>query len=499
MLRRELLLGSGLLMAIPEAFAINPTNTNIVVFWDSVATTRIKFNPQLGPIGDALMGAGLHNCIYNAWATYSNTSVNSFHTTNRRPESERTDENKAKAISFAAYRFLCDRFPDNDSKVIFNNAMQSMGYNVADESFDESTPAGIGNKAANDVIEERSKDGSNYNGKLNGKGAYSDHTGYVPVNAPLEFCNPSNSESNAKFVLPKDIFAWSPLKNPAGVIQKFAGSQMGMVTPFAISKSEISMFEKLLQKPDYLKDLTAYKKEVDKSIWYSAHLTPMQKLSVEFWADGPGSTYFPTAHWRYFTKTVVESHKYNIDDTVKIYYAVAIAAADAGIMTWLEKRNVNGSRPITGIRTIYNNSKIVAWGGPGHPTESIYGNTWSPFNPSDPNMVVAHQSPGFPGWPSGHTMFSSSCSRVLQQYTNSDTFNFSVTIPENFGIVEQGNPLKPTQIQFKTFTDAAKSATASRIWSGIHYTPDCNEYVMDVGRKVGDISWNKAKLLFAGG
>lgn len=504
MLRRSLLIGAGSALSLPvTANAAGPIfflkhPVNIVAFWDSLATTRIRYNPQLGPIGDALMGAGLHTSIYNAWTAYTDNAKPAFSEASndkfRFLGEDRTDKNKHETISYAAYTFLVDRFSDDKSIEIFKAAMKSFGYDP--DKVQKDAPSGAGVKAALQVIEWRSTDGSNYNGKLNGKGAYSDHTGYVPINAPLEFCNPQNSEHNANFAMPENVFAWSPLKNPAGVVQKFAGAQMGTVTPFTISASQIPTFDRLLQKPDYLKDIKLYKEECEKSISYSAGLNPTQKLLVEFWADGPGSTYFPTAHWRYFTKYVAEQHNYGIDDNVKLFYAVAITAADAGIMTWLQKRNVNGSRPITGIRTLYRDAKIRAWGGPGHPTELIYGDTWSPFNPSDPNLTVAHQSPGFPGWPSGHTMFSSSCASVLQKYTGSDTFNFSITMPENYGIVEQGVPQKPTEVKFKTFSEAARSATMSRIWSGIHFTPDCNDYVMSVGAKVGEIAWNKAKSDF---
>lgn len=64
----------------------------------------------------------------------------------RRPEIERTFENKNQAISYAAYRALVDLFPSR--KADFEVKMLALGYDPNNNSVDLITPAGIGNGAA---------------------------------------------------------------------------------------------------------------------------------------------------------------------------------------------------------------------------------------------------------------------------------------------------------------------------------------------------------------
>jgi hypothetical protein len=61
--------------------------------------------------------------------------------------------------------------------------MTSLGYDPNDNSTDITTPTGIGNVACGAVLNFRHHDGSNQLADLH-PGAYSDYTGYVPVNSP---------------------------------------------------------------------------------------------------------------------------------------------------------------------------------------------------------------------------------------------------------------------------------------------------------------------------
>ena len=443
-------------LAVTPLVGVHPQKPNLVCDWDAIATGRIKYNPQLGPIGDALMGAGLHTAIHRAWL----------------------QSPTAEAISYAAYNFLMDRFSDKASHIVLTSKMIDLGLDPGKSS-----------DAALSVINERANDGSNY------KGGYADLTGYVPVNSPMAFCNPS-THPDPYFVPAKDVFAWQPLINPMGVVQKFAGAQMGDVTPFSLTPDEVWACDVALAKPDYLKDPILFRRECVRSLDYSARLDPASKLQVEFWADGPGSRFFPTAHWRYFAADVCRKRNYSMERTIRTFLAVSIAAADAGIMMWRAKRTVNGSRPITGIRNLFQGERVWAWGGPGHPTEMIRGETFGPFNPSDPDLTAAHQSPGFPGWPSGHAAFSGAGSRALQLATGSDRFDFETLLPADFGIAEPHVPPVPTWIKFATFSEAAHSAAMSRIWSGIHFAPDCAPEVSSIGAKIGEIAWKQTLEMF---
>ena len=112
-----------------------------------------------------------------------------------------------------------------------------------------------------------------------------------------------------------------------------------------------------------------------------------------------------------------------------MFFAMHNASFDAGIVAWHIKRKYNGVRPITAIRFAKQGQNILAWGGPGRPIEHISGGKWSPYNPG------TNLTPSFPGYFSGHSVFSRSSATVLWLFTGDDFFGFSTVLPAGFGRV----------------------------------------------------------------
>jgi hypothetical protein len=106
----------------------------------------------------------------------------------RRPRAEHTSANKQQAISYAACRALTDLIPSQSAN--FDDLIHGLGYDPADSSTDSTTPAGIGNVAARALLDFRHHDGSNLPGDLH-PGAYSDYTGYQPVNTRDHVTDPN--------------------------------------------------------------------------------------------------------------------------------------------------------------------------------------------------------------------------------------------------------------------------------------------------------------------
>src|SRR5690606_1935032 len=101
----------------------------------------------------------------------------------RVPEKERSLSNKEIAISYAAYRTMAQFFYSDS--MLFRNKRKEYGLNPDDFSLDPQSPVGIGNRAAEAVMNARRNDGSNQDGNHPGsKGPYSDYTGYKPANDP---------------------------------------------------------------------------------------------------------------------------------------------------------------------------------------------------------------------------------------------------------------------------------------------------------------------------
>jgi hypothetical protein len=121
--------------------------------------------------------------VYDAWAAYDGRAfATELRGALRRPVHERTETNKQKAVSYAAYRALIDVLPE-DSDSVYRPLMRRLGYDLNDSSTDIENPEGIANVSCAAVLEFRHHDGANQLGDL-AQGAYSDWTHYVPANKP---------------------------------------------------------------------------------------------------------------------------------------------------------------------------------------------------------------------------------------------------------------------------------------------------------------------------
>src|SRR5262249_13585760 len=153
------------------------------------------------------------------------------------------------------------------------------------------------------------------------------------------------------------------------------------VTPFALQSATQYDTPSIIPPPDIqAPGFTRYEPNVDEMLQYSASLDLSRKLIVEYWADGPSSE-LPPGHWGLFAQFVSASRNQSIDQDVKLFFAMHNASFDAGIVAWHVKRQYDGVRPITAVRYLKHGSSVVAWGGPGRPTEAVPAEKWIPYNP----------------------------------------------------------------------------------------------------------------------
>jgi hypothetical protein len=90
----------------------------------------------------------VHTCMYDAWAAYDEHAAGTqLRGALRRPASERTEANKERAISYAAYRALADVLPV-DTESVYKPLMRQLGYDPNDNLTDIETPFGKGNTVA---------------------------------------------------------------------------------------------------------------------------------------------------------------------------------------------------------------------------------------------------------------------------------------------------------------------------------------------------------------
>jgi len=395
----------------------------------------------------------------------------------RRPAAEQTPANKSMAISFAAYRALLDLFPQPDEAPKFQTLMRALGYDPTSASTDLTRPDGIGNVAAQAVLEFRHHDGSNQLGDLSASHVpYSDYTGYAPVNPPTQLIDPNH---------------WQPLIVPDGkggfTTQTYIAPHWGNVSAFALTSGD----ECRALNPPARYGSVEYEQQARDLITLSANLTDKQKVIVEHWADGPGSQ-LPPGHWLRFGGWVAVRDNLGLDDEMKLMFLVSNATFDAGIACWDTKRCYDYVRPITAIRFLFKGQKIMSWGGPGQGTREIDGSTWRPY------QFETVVTPAFPSYASGHSTFSAAAAEVLKRFTGSDAFGASFTMPAGKSTGEPGIvPATDLTLTWATFTEAADEAGMSRRYGGIHFAGD--DYTARImGRQVGALVWQKAQSYFNG-
>src|SRR5215212_12179988 len=137
------------------------TGDNLVLVWNDQTLEAIRKLPP-APTVAARALAIVHTAIYDAWAAYDPLAVGTrLGAKLRQPEAERTQANKDKAISVAAYLALVDLFPVRQE--VFAQRMMELGY-MTDGS-DTSSAATVGTVAGRAVVDFRHNDGSN---QLNG-------------------------------------------------------------------------------------------------------------------------------------------------------------------------------------------------------------------------------------------------------------------------------------------------------------------------------------------
>jgi hypothetical protein len=430
--------------------------------------------------------------MYDAWAAYDERAVGTrFKGGLRRPAAERTDANKEKAIAHAMYRALVDLFPADRDWLA--SQMRHEGYDPNDDSTDRTTPEGIGNLVAEALIAYRSVDGANQGGSTAGSNgeAYSDYTGYTPVNGvdgpvvdpdrwqPIPFTMPDGSRKVIGYLTPH----WH------------------LVEPFALERAD-----QFRPGPPPLIGSPELDRDVAQVMAFNAGLSLEQKAIVEFMRDGPRST-GQSGHWLQFAQDVSRRDHHDLDKDVKLFFAVANTAFDAFIAAWDAKRAYDSARPWTLIRHMYQGKEIAGYRGACKGTGQIAAEDWHPYSP--PQFVT----PPFPGYVSGHSTVSGACAKMLELFTGSD--RYGAYYRHRAGVytedgcaagdmqAKNGVPAsiapEATEIVLRmtTFSATAEMAGISRIMGGYHIQSD-NLAGLALGRSVATFSWPKYQAYFDG-
>ncbi|MHB8499801.1 MAG: vanadium-dependent haloperoxidase [Candidatus Acidiferrales bacterium] len=498
----KFLLCTGVLLAISvPVLSTAKVPQNTVIQWNSAALMGLR-DAKMGAPMAARALAMVHTCMYDAWAAYDDKAFGTqLSGALRRPASERTEENKQRAISYAAYRALTDVLP-LDTESVYKTLMRQLGYDPNDHSTDIETPTGIGNVACGSVLEYRHHDKSNQLGemdssatenaakngiKMSAIGAYDDWTGYRPVNGaglvPAHF--PSAKPLNPDH--------WQPLSytdsNGSLVVQMFAGAQWCFITPFATRRGDD--FRSAGEPGPFKYGSPEYEQQAEELVGISANLTDRQKMIAEYWSgDANGAE--TLEHWLNLAQFVSTRDHHTLDDDVKLYFALTNALLDTSIAAWDAKRAYDSVRPVTSISLLFNGKKIRAWGGPDKGAIEMDGSQWTPYEPA------TSPTPPSPEYVSASSAESAAAAEILRLWTGSDQFGDSVILPKGSSKIEPGTtPAQPVTFHWRTFSEAADEAGLAGRYAGIHFAAG-DLAGRKLGRLVAAAAWSKAQSYFTG-
>ena len=281
------------------------------------------------------------------------------------------------------------------------------------------------------------------------------------------------------------------------------------------------------------------------------------RVLAQFWADGPASE-TPPGHWNTIANEVSDTPGFEhrmggqgptldrLEWDVKLYLALNGAVHDAAVAAWGVKGFYDSARPISMIRYMGGKGQssepdgpaydpdglplipgrievvtptssapgerhaaladhvgeiaIRAWqGDPGDPATQAAGVDWILAVDWVPYQLSTFVTPAFAGYVSGHSTFSRSAAEVMTAFTGSPYFPGGLsewTIGAGELQVERG-PSEDVTLQWASYYDAADQAGLSRLFGGIHISPDDFE-----GRTMGSIcgkdAWALAQRYFAG-
>jgi hypothetical protein len=143
---------------------------------------------------------------------------------------------------------------------------------------------------------------------------------------------------------------------------------------------------------------------------------------------------------------------------------------------------------------------IRAWSGsPDDPSAEHSGVGWIRAVEWVPYQLPTFVTPAFSGYISGHSTFSRAAAEVLTGFTGTSYFPgglYEWRVPAGSLAIEEG-PSEDVALQWATYFDAADAAGISRLYMGIHVSPD-DFGGRKVGSRCGQDAWKRAQQFFDG-
>ncbi len=408
------------------------TRADWVTDWNASALSAMRTSSDAPFITRDL--AMLHVAMYNASETLQNNytpySFGSY--TASGPMSGPAGASIEAAVATAANTIMQNLY--GGSSASFTSLYNSQMSSIADNS---SKTDGIawGQSIANDILAWRSTDGS----------AGAGGVGYVPVGT-VGYWNQTS-------VSPAQNAGWGSVGTFG--IGSTASYQSGLPG---------GTLAGYLATGQYAADYNQVKElGSDSSVTRSSD----QLIQAYFWSAPTGSVQVP-GMWNQIAQSVASSSGLTISDSTRLFAALNVAMADAGISAFATAYDVQFWRPETGI----------ANGGDGF--VDIDGN---PSTVGDGAWVPLIRSPDFPEYVSLTGAFSGAAAAVLNQYAGS---SYAFTLGGDI----DGDGNSDLVRNFGGFDQASLEATMSGIYAGTQFASSAIDGA-SMGTQIGeDITQN---------
>ena len=400
---------AGVLLGPVDRAAADPEPT-VARVWNEAALLAVS-RDLARPTVHARNLFHLSVAMWDAWAAYDADAVgwifSEKHTANDLAAARR------ETISYAAYRLLRFRFLASPGAFMtlpdLQLTMQGLGYNPSFTSTVGNSPAAIGNRIAQAVINFGLFDGSNeFDDYQTPEGEYE------PVNPPLVMAQPGNPtlvDPNRWQPLTLDFFIDQSGNVIPGGTPPFLTPFWGFIAPFALRSEDehpkkpgvffdpggpplfgTKSHEGYCEEMEWVVEVSGWLDPDDGVLIdispaslgnnplgthdnpgypvnpvtgkpYAPQLVPRgdyTRVLAEYWADGPDSV-TPPGHWNvianYVTDRLVEKRIGGagpvLDDLeweVKLYLALNGALHDAAVVAWGIKGHYDYIRPVSAIR-----------------------------------------------------------------------------------------------------------------------------------------------------
>ena len=203
------------------------------------------------------------------------------------------------------------------------------------------------------------------------------------------------------------------------------------------------------------------------SPFYAQQLNEVQELGAEnstarsqeqteiaqFWGYDRSDSFKPPGQWNQIAQEVSLNKGRTLEQNAELFAVLNTGLADAGIAAWDTKYVYEQIRPITAIREADkdNNTNTTA----------------------DPNWEPLLDTPPFPDYISGHSVFGGAASAILTKFFGDTSFE----IPSQ--------ELPGVSRSYGSFSQAADENADSRLFGGVHINADNVDGVL-VGENVGN-------------